>query len=178
MDKLLAYSVATLVLLGTLYLGGCFPPTEREAAIAAQTATDMRLPVSLNEVMVAMVNNAADPIWLAAWRHPEDNDTWRALERNAYQLEIAGSLLAVPGTGPLDDAWTSDPKWGFFCEQLKEAGRNARIAIANRDLEAIKLAGDDLVEICEGCHIAFKPAEPTAGKFGELSPTEADFEED
>jgi hypothetical protein len=137
----------------------------------------MRLPVSLNEVMVALVNNAADPIWQAAWRHPETDETWRALERNAYQLEIAGSLLSVPGTGPLDEAWTSDPKWKYFSERLEEVGGNARVAIQNRDLDTIKLAGDDLVEICEGCHIDFKPAEPTAGKFGELSPTEADFDD-
>ena len=162
--------------LSLLVLAACTPQGATRADGSPGGASENRLPVSLNEVMVALVNNAADPIWVAAWRPPESDETWRALERNAYQLEIAGSLLTVPGTGPLDVAWTSDPKWQFYSEQLEEAGGNARMAIANRDPDAIKLAGDDLVEVCEGCHIDFKPADPTAGKFGELSPTEADFE--
>lgn len=165
------------MLIAALCLGGCVPQTETRAPDSSTANANMRLPVSLNEVMVALVNNAADPIWLAAWRHPETDETWRALERNAYQLEIAGSLLTVPGTGPLDEAWTGDPQWQFFSKRLEEVGGNARAAIQNRDLDAIKLAGDDLVEICEGCHIDFKPAQPTAGKFGELSPTESDFQE-
>ena len=149
---------------------GCAPQSETRATTSQPT-----LPVSLNEVMVAMVNNAADPIWLAAWRHPESDEEWRAAERAAYQVEIAGSLLAVPGTGPLDKAWTSDPEWIEYCEQLTEAGREARIAISNRDLDAIQLAGNFLVQVCEACHIAFKPDLPTGDIYGELSPTEADL---
>jgi len=138
----------------------------------------MRLPVSLNEVMVALVNSSADPLWVAAWRPPESEEGWRALERSAYQLELAGALLTVPGTGPLDEAWTSDPQWAEFSRQLKQAGLQSRAAVAERDLDAIKLAGDAIVETCEGCHIAFKLPEPTGGKYGELSPTASDFEDE
>ena len=51
-------------------------------------------------------------------------------------------------------------------------------AVSARDMKAISASGDEIVEICEGCHIAFKPDLPTGGKFGELSPTTKDFEED
>lgn len=175
MNKNLAI-MATAVTVAAL--AGCIPQGTTRTPEDTGAAQENRLPVSLNEVMVALVNNAADPIWVAAWRHPESDEVWRALERNAYQLEIAGSLLTVPGTGPLDVAWTNDPKWQFYSEQLESVGGEARVALENRDLDAIKLAGDKLVEVCEGCHIDFKPADPTAGKFGELSPTEADFEDD
>ena len=155
------------------------PSTAAEVAPApvaeepAQTVT--RLPVSLNAVMVAMVNQAADPIWVAAWRNPETEADWRELERRAVQLELAGALLGVPGTGPLDDAWAGSADWQRWSNDLKVVGENSVRAVRSRDLEALALVGDDLVEVCEGCHIQFKPNLPTGGQFGELSPTEGDF---
>ena len=148
----------------------------------AKTQTDVgpalqQLPVSLNDVMVVLVNHSADPIWVAAWRPPEDDKAWRALERNAFQLEIAGSLMTTPGTGPKDAEWAADPRWQAFSKQLHEAGRRAVEAIAARDMDAIRQSGDEIVEICEGCHMVFKPGDPTGGSYGELSPTAADFEE-
>jgi hypothetical protein len=61
--------------------------------------------------MVALVNHAADPIWVAAWRSPESDSDWRNLERMAVQLEVGGALLAIPGTGPNDQEWVADPAW-------------------------------------------------------------------
>lgn len=165
----------SLLAVPLLALTACMGQSEPTPDPAEADAAVMRLPVSLNEVMVAMVNNAADPIWLAAWRHPQSDDQWRALERNAAQIQIAGALLAVPGTGPLDDEWTGNPRWQFWSEELEKVGGNAAVAVANRDIDAISQVGDDLVAACEGCHIDFKLPEPTGGKFGELSPTEQDF---
>ena len=137
----------------------------------------MRLPVSLNSVMVAMVNQAADPIWVAAWHQPETDKEWRELERRAVQLELGGALLSIPGTGPLDEEWASNEKWQNWASQLRDVGANAVVAVKARDLDGISTVGDRLVEICEGCHIEVKPAYPTGGEYGELSPTAEDFEE-
>ncbi len=159
------------------------PSTAAEVTPAAAPAAEEpartvnRLPVSLNAVMVAMVNQAADPIWVAAWRNPETDADWRELERRAVQLELAGALLGVPGTGPLDDAWAGSADWQRWSNDLKVVGENSVRAVRSRDLEALALVGDDLVEVCEGCHIQFKPNLPTGGQFGELSPTERDFAE-
>ena len=136
-----------------------------------------RLPVSHNEVMVALVNQSADPIWVAAWRNPQTEDDWRTLERLAYQLQIAGALLVMPGTGPNDDAWAADPNWRDFANQLMNAGAGAVVAANSRDVEAISAAGDQIVEVCEGCHFAFKPDVPSGGMYGTSSPTAADFED-
>jgi len=142
---------------------------------ASEQAT-MRLPVSLNSVMVAMVNQAADPIWVAAWHHPETDKEWRELERRAVQLELGGTLLGIPGTGPMDDKWASSEKWQKWSNQLRDVGAGAVVAVKARDLDKISKVGDSIVEICEGCHLDFKPALPTGGEFGELSPTARDFE--
>ena len=141
-----------------------------------QASAELILPVSLNDVMVSLVNHSADPIWVAAWNPPESEKEWRELERRAYQIEIAGKLLSIPGTGPHDKDWAADPAWQVFSKRLSEVGKEAVTAISAKDMKGISSAGDDLVEVCEGCHIAFKPDEPTGGKYGELSPTEKDLE--
>lgn len=140
-------------------------------------AQQMTLPISLNRLMVALINEAADPIWVAAWHTPENDRDWRNLERMAIQLEVGGALLTLPGIGPKDHEWVQAPAWQDWAKQLQTAGTDALSAIKARDLEAVARSGDDIVEICEGCHIAFKPALPTGGEFGELSPTAEDFEE-
>lgn len=151
------------------------PAAELQQPVAP-AAEPFRLPVSLNEVMVALVNQSADPIWLAAWRNPETDKDWRNLERMAYQLQVAGALLVVPGNGPQDDKWVADPQWTAWANQLEAAADRAVKAVAARDITRIASSGDQIVDICEGCHIAFKPDLPTSGMFGELSPTAADFE--
>ena len=148
-------------------------PAETERAVAP-VPQGYRLPVSINDVMVALVNDAADPIWMAAWREPETDAEWRELERRAYQLKLAGSLIAYPGTGALDAKWTAKPTWKRWSDQLRDAGTAAIDAVAARDNARISQAGDQIVAVCEGCHVDFKLAFPTGGKFGELSPTEDD----
>lgn len=135
-----------------------------------------RLPVSINDVMVALVNEAADPIWVAAWHQPNTDLEWRELERRAYQLELAGSLIAYPGTGGLDEKWTAKPSWRKWSNQLRDAGATAIAAVEARDMAKISRAGDQIVAVCEGCHVDFKLAFPTGGKFGELSPTADDLD--
>ena len=176
--------IASLFGLSLLLVAGCGQSAPQEVAQttpaveqAAPAQALERLPVSLNTVMVAMVNQAADPLWVAAWRNPESDKDWRELERRAIQLELGGTLLSVPGTGPLDDAWTGDENWQKWSAQLREVGGRAVAAVKARDIERISAAGDDIVEVCEGCHIDFKLAMPTGGEFGELSPTADDFKE-
>ncbi len=171
------WHLAASVMLATL-IAGCGQSEQAAAPAPAPAATNavMRLPVSLNTVMVAMVNQAADPIWVAAWHNPESDKDWRELERRAVQLELGGTLLTVPGTGPLDDTWTSNPDWQKWSGKLRDAGANALAAIKARDIEKISAAGDEIVEICEGCHMDFKLALPTGGEFGELSPTADDLQ--
>lgn len=161
--------------LGALVSGALLAGCDEQAPADTQSAN--RLPVSHNEVMVALVNQSADPIWVAAWRNPQSEDDWRTLERLAYQLQIAGALLVMPGTGPNDDAWAADPTWREFANQLMNAGAGAVVAANSRDVDAVSAAGDDIVKVCEGCHLAFKPDVPTGGMYGESSPTAADFED-
>ena len=133
-----------------------------------------RLPVSINEVMASLINHSADPIWVAAWQNPQSDRDWRELEHLAHQLQLGGALLTMPGTGPLDDEWTSNAQWVNYANQLSAAAGGAVSAARSRNVQSIATAGDEIVDICEGCHIDFKPDLPTMNIYGELSPLPSD----
>lgn len=160
--KLAIASVATLV------LAGCTPSGPAEVE-------EFHLPVSINEVMASLINHSADPIWVAAWRNPQSDRDWRELEHLARQLQLGGALLTIPGTGPVDEQWTSRREWQEYSQQLAASAGRAVNAARSRDVELIARAGDEIVDICESCHIDFKPDLPTMNIYGELSPTEDDF---
>jgi cytochrome c556 len=120
--------------------------------------------------MASLVNHAADPIWVAAWRNPQTESEWRELEHLAKQLEIGGALLSVPGTGPMDDQWTANAAWRNFSDQLSQAAARAASAARSRDVQLVARSGDEIVEVCEACHLAYKPDTPTMNIYGELSP--------
>lgn len=166
-----------LLLTSLCVLGACSEPPAAPTEPPIALDQTPRLPVSLNEVMVALVNDAADPIWMAAWKSPETDRDWRELERRAYQLELGGSLIAYPGTGASDMKWAAKPEWLYWSNQLRDVGAKAVAAVKAKDMGEISQVGDMTVAVCEGCHATFKPDFPTQGKFGELSPTPSDVDE-
>ncbi|MEX2468272.1 MAG: cytochrome c [Pseudohongiellaceae bacterium] len=156
----------TVTILSLLSACGEAPPEEAE---------QVTLPVSVNEVMASLINHSADPIWIAAWRNPRSERDWRELEHLARQLQLGGALLTIPGTGPVDRQWTDDPRWQTYSMQLADAAERAANAARTQDVQLISRAGDEIVEVCESCHIDFKPDLPTMNIYGELSPTADDF---
>lgn len=147
-----------------LVLSACIPSTPE--------AEEYKLPVSINEVMASLINHSADPIWIAAWRNPQSERDWRELEHLARQLQVGGSLLTIPGTGPVDTMWTGREEWQAYANQLSAAAGRAVNAARTQDVELISRAGDEIVDVCEACHIDFKPDLPTMNIYGELSPTQ------
>lgn len=154
--------------IASVILSACTPTAE-------QAVEEVRLPISINEVMASLINHSADPIWIAAWRNPQSDDDWRELEHLARQLQVGGALLTIPGTGPADRIWTDDSAWIAYSEQLSNAAARAVNAARAKDVGLIGRAGDEIVDICESCHIDFKPALPTMNIYGELSPTADDI---
>ena len=70
----------------------------------------------------------------------------------------------------MDEQWTSNADWRSFADQLSQAAARAVNAARARDVELISRSGDEIVDICEACHIAYKPDLPTMNIYGELSP--------
>jgi len=162
------FSLALGFTIAGLTLSACSPSSE-------QATEEAGLPISINEVMASLINHSADPIWVAAWRNPQSDDDWRELEHLARQLQVGGALLTIPGTGPADRVWTDNAEWRAYAQQLSNSAARAVNAARAKDVGLISRAGDEIVDICESCHIDFKPAIPTMNIYGELSPTADDI---
>jgi hypothetical protein len=120
---------------------------------------------SINAVMVGLVDHAAHHIWDVGREGmgPQDESDWEEVVHHSIQLIAAGTVITTGGTGIYDSEWVSQADWQGYARGVSEAG-SAALAAANRqDLDGVLQAGDQLVEMCEGCHAQYKPALPTEG---------------
>ncbi len=142
-------------------------PVQAAASSPAAIATTpaLTLPVSINAVMVALVDHASEPLWIDAYTPPTTDDGWREAEYNAYQMAVSGKLIQLAGTGPNDTDWTVDPDWKTFADRMSEAGMEALAAAQARNVDALNKAGDNLVAACETCHAKFKPGLTSMGLY-------------
>jgi hypothetical protein len=147
------------VMLGCSGANNAQPAASSSEPAAATT----KLPMSLNEVMVALTDRSAEPFWSASQNLPKDQRGWDELEYNAMQLALSGVVISFPGTGAADAGWVAQPEWQTNAKKLTDIGMRALAAVKVKNGEAIAALGTELVELCEGCHTKFKPDIPTQG---------------
>jgi hypothetical protein len=132
----------------------------------AQTSEDgpLEMPVSINAIMVTLVDHAAHHIWdYGAMQRQITDDEWRIIEYYAIQLAAAGPALTLGGTGELDEIWSKAPAWKEHARNMSSVAREAIVAAQDQDLAMLRRVGNDLTDSCEACHSAFKPDLPTEG---------------
>jgi hypothetical protein len=153
----------TALLASAALLPGCNKVAEAPTTTPAPAVQEpvLKLPVSLNAVMVALVDHSMRPIWSAADKAPTTEADWSSLEYHAYQVMIAGTLIRIPGTGPADAGWVAQPEFQQFAQQLTDEGSATLAAVKRKDLPAIVKLGNEVVATCEACHAKFKPEIPT-----------------
>jgi hypothetical protein len=145
--------------LAALAAAGCQPITA-----APPTAKPLPLAVSINAVMVALVDFAADGVWRpAASNMLLSDDQWLLAEQDAINLIASTSLITMPGTGINDVQWVSDPDWRRWAAEMRAVALEAKAAVDAKDQERLGLVGDRLVELCQTCHQKFKPGLPSMG---------------
>lgn len=140
-------------------------PPEAVADPGIAEAPSVRLPVSINEAMVALVDYSSEPLWLDAYEPPTTEEGWMMAEYNAYQMAIGGKMIQLAGTGPNDEDWVIEPDWIRLANDMTAAGMLALKAAQARDVRALDIAGDDLVESCESCHKIYKPSLTSMGVY-------------
>jgi len=156
--------------LGVLCLSACSSPPPQQAAPAPapveQTApTTAKLNVSINEVMVALIDHAGHNLWDVEQegKAPKTDAAWQVVQEHAVQLAAAGPAITVGGAGPRDAEWVKAPSWRTNAQRMSDAGVAALNAAKSKDLKALVTANGQLVESCEQCHKEFKPDLPTEG---------------
>jgi len=135
---------------------------------SAQTVPPTFLPLqmSMNRLMVAVVDDAAHGIWAGGnKKEPLTDLEWVEIEMNTYQLQAAATLVSMGGTGPADRGWATSPGFQERVRKLNDMAVTARSAVTAKDKMALFTIGSALVEACEECHAVFKPDIPTGHIF-------------
>jgi cytochrome c556 len=133
------------------------PPTPAGQQLAAYQPV-----VTLNEIMVNIVDPHAHELWDAATpaKEPKTDEDWRNIRHAAVILAAAGSLTTMSGNGPKDQVWREQKDWAKLSQAISDAGREAVLAVQNRNTAAISKAGDDLLQACLNCHKEYKLQTP------------------
>jgi hypothetical protein len=148
---------AVLVLLTTL------SATHARRASAASDAR-VEMPVSINAIMVTLIDHSAHHIWdYSAMQRDIRDDEWLIVEYYAIQLAAAGPALTLGGTGAMDGVWVDSEQWADYARTMSNAGMQALVAAQDHDKARLFEAGSVLTDSCEGCHELFKPDLPTEG---------------
>ena len=159
--------VSALAWVG-LFVSACSSPAPQEPAqtAAAEPASMTAKPeVSINAVMVALVDHAGHELWDAEveGKGPKTDADWLNIQEHAVQIAAAGPAITVGGTGPNDAVWVKSPSWQAHAQRMSDAGVAALNAARKKDLNALVAANGQLVQSCVGCHKEFKPDVPTEG---------------
>ena len=112
--------------------------------------------VSLNEIMVYVVDPHSNELWDAAMTPPTTEAGWQQLHRAAITLAAVGNLTKLSGNGPKDQQRTRDEHWQLYSQGVSDAGLAAVKAVNARDTAALAKAGDQLVLTCITCHREYK----------------------
>jgi hypothetical protein len=156
--------------LGVCLAAGCSAPAEppqpsAQVGSAAVSAPVVLSPVSINAVMVRVVDHAGHQLWNVEKPEmaPKSDADWENLVEHATQIAAAGALIRLEGTGPNDRTFVQHPDWQKFAMAVSTAGLAALQAAEIKNQQALVAANGQLVEACEGCHKQFKPQLPSEG---------------
>ena len=159
---------ATLGVVAVL-LSGCGSPAPDAPPpapdVTQQAPTTAKPEVSINAVMVGLVDHAAHNLWDVERpdKAPKTDAAWITVQEHAVQIAAAGPAITVGGTGPTDAVWVKSPSWTTHAQRMSDAGVAALNAAKGKNLPALVAANGQLVESCEACHKEFKPDLPTEG---------------
>ena len=67
------------------------------------------------------------------------------------------AVIDGEGTRRAEQARAKSPVWQDWTKKVSDAATAAKTAAERKDQMALATAGDNLVEYCEGCHMAFDP---------------------
>jgi len=157
--------------LGGLFVSACSSPAPQQSAPPPPAAAEQAAPptakpeVSINAVMVDLIDHAAHNLWAVeqAGKAPKTDADWENVVEHAVQIAAAGPAITVGGTGPSDATWVKSTSWHNYAQRMSDAGVAAMSAAKSKNLDALVKANGQLVESCEACHKEFKPASPTEG---------------
>jgi hypothetical protein len=159
---------AAIACVALLAACGNPPPSEAPATPAAAAAPGVAanaapfMPVAtVLELMESTIAHAAGDYWGAVTvvvdetgvheHYPESAEEWEEVWAAAVTLAEAGNLLMMAPRAVDDGAWMR------YARALVEVGVKAAEAAHTEDPEQIFAAGEEIYNVCTGCHMGYIP---------------------
>jgi hypothetical protein len=169
------------VLLLSLSIGACEPAGEGNSAKLAVSATADRiasaaqteplpLRIPIPAVMTGAINRSSSIVFQAAASTSDlSEDDWLSVGEAAVNLTGAATLITIPGTGPQDAEWTTNPKWRGLSSDMQDAAIAVGAAASKKDRSALTESTARLAQSCQSCHLEFSARLLTAPPLPETS---------
>ena len=114
----------------------------------------LRVPIAA--VMTGAINQSSYQVFQAATSAEDLSETgWLATGEAAVNLVGAATLITLPGTGPQDAAWTSDPRWKQLSADMQSASLSVGAAASGKNRAALTKSASRLAQSCQSCHLVF-----------------------
>jgi cytochrome c556 len=125
-------------------------------AVPAASGSQAQAPFSyMYTLMVNVVGPAANSLLERSATETLADEDWRRLKQDVSKLTESTSQVAFGGTSGAEEQRAKSDVWQGWAGKLSEAVSAAERAVDHKDKIALVAASDSLVEVCEGCHMAF-----------------------
>jgi hypothetical protein len=137
------------------------PATVGVIAVASNAAVSPADPhgahhaASVMTLMTETIAPAAASIWNGAYAEKIGDNEWADMLKAAAILRATEETVASGGTLPADRAKAAAPLWADWAKKYAAQTTALQRAAEARDQHALAAAGDALLEVCGGCHIAY-----------------------
>jgi hypothetical protein len=108
--------------------------------------------------MMATVAEATQPIWNDSYADKMSDQEWDKVKKAAADLVATMPTIAKGGITPAEQKRAKSPVWQDWTKKMGEQVTLARAGADAKDQMKLAMAGDALLEICEGCHMVFDPS--------------------
>jgi cytochrome c556 len=129
------------------------------AAASIALAAEAYLPAGNNfrGFMIRTVAPATQPIWDLSYADKMTDADWTRVQKAAANLVASVPTVASGGPVATEAARAKSPMWQDWTKKMQTEAMAAKAAADKKDQMALATAGDNLLEICGGCHMQFDP---------------------
>jgi hypothetical protein len=121
------------------------------------------LRVPIKGVMAGVVDFSAHGVFTTATSDtPLTENDWLAAGLTATNLIGSATLITLPGTGPHDAEWVSDPAYRRWAAAMQSASISAGAATLRKDQAGLLAAANQIAIACQSCHAVYRLDIPSA----------------
>jgi len=159
MTRPFAIAIGTIAIVAAavvVYRAGARPPAFASSVTADAGAVSIPDSATVKDVMAAVIDPAADALWLAVGseitasatveRAPTSDAEWNALVAQSRTLAAGARALLDPRRA------RDQTDWRRYALALEAASRVAGKAAAARDKDGLFASGEGIVNACDSCH--------------------------